>query len=131
MKINDFITQSEKLEWQPLIENGIHYRGVFVKSLRYDAEKKRSRSILLKFEKDASYPYHIHPAGEEILVLDGSCIIVDETLNKGDFLYTPPDEKHSVTSKTGCVLFLSIPEEVVLLNHPITPRRDIFNFKNK
>ena len=117
MKIKDFITQSEKQEWQPLIEKGVHYKGVFVKSLRYDVEKNRSRSILLKFEKDASYPFHSHPAGEEILVLEGSCKIVSETLYKGDFLYTPPDGKHSVTSKSGCILFLSIPEEVILVNN--------------
>jgi len=116
MNIKNFITPSEKLEWKPLIENGIHYKGMFVKSLRYDEGKMRSTSILLKFEHGASYPFHSHPAGEEILVLDGSCIIWGEELVKGDFLYTPPNGKHSVSSETGCVLFLSVPEEVVLVN---------------
>lgn len=43
---------------------GQHYKGVFVKSLRYDEAAKRSPSILLKFEPGASYPYHNHPGGE-------------------------------------------------------------------
>lgn len=115
MNIKDYITKSNKVDWKPLIENGINYKGISVKSLYFDKATNRSRAILLKFEKDASYPYHIHPAGEEILVLEGSCIIHNELLNQGDYLYTPPTGKHSVKSETGCLLFLSVPEEVVLI----------------
>ncbi|MDC6363389.1 MULTISPECIES: cupin domain-containing protein [Flavobacteriaceae] len=115
MNIKDYITKSEKKAWQPLVESGVHYEGIYVKSLRFDKETNRSKAILLKFEKGASYPYHVHPAGEEILVLEGSCQIHHETLTQGDYLYTPPKGKHSVISNTGCVLFLLIPEEVVLI----------------
>ncbi len=115
MNIKDYIVHSNKVAWQPLIENGVNYEGVFVKSLHFDIETNRSKSILLKFEKGASYPYHIHPAGEEILVLEGSCEIHHEALTQGDYLFTPPAGKHSVNSKTGCVLFLSIPEKVILI----------------
>ncbi|NDV44125.1 cupin domain-containing protein [Flagellimonas sediminis] len=115
MNIRDYITKSHGLSWQPLIEKGIHYQGVFVKSLRFDKSTNRSKAILLKFEEGASYPYHVHPAGEEILVLEGSCEIHHETLSQGDYLYTPPKGKHSVHSENGCVLFLSIPEEVILV----------------
>lgn len=115
MNIRDYITKSEALSWQPLIEKGIHYKGIFVKSLHFDKTTNRSKAILLKFEEGASYPYHVHPAGEEILVLEGSCIIHHETLSQGDYLYTPPSGKHSVRSEIGCVLFLSIPEEVILI----------------
>jgi anti-sigma factor ChrR (cupin superfamily) len=115
MNIRDYITKSNNKTWEPLIEKGVHYEGIFVKSLHFDKATNRSKAILLKFEKGASYPYHIHPAGEEILVLEGSCEIFGETLNHEDYLYTPPTGKHSVTTKTGCVLFLSIPEEVILI----------------
>ena len=115
MNIRDYITKSEHIAWQPLIEKGIHYHGVFVKSLHFDKTTNRSTAILLKFEAGASYPYHVHPAGEEILVLEGSCEIHHETLSQGDYLYTPPTGKHAVMSKTGCTLFLSIPEEVILI----------------
>lgn len=116
MNIKEYITKSNHKTWEPLIENGIHYEGVFVKSLYFDKATNRSKAILLKFDKGASYPYHTHPAGEEILVLEGSCSIHTETLNQGDYLYTPPKGEHSVKSDTGCVLFLSIPEEVVLIS---------------
>lgn len=115
MNIKDYITQSNKVDWQPLVENGIHYKGIYVKSLNFDKNTDRSTAILLKFESGASYPYHIHPAGEEILVLEGSCEIHKTTLRQGDYLYTPPTGKHGVTSSIGCVLFLSIPEEVILI----------------
>lgn len=115
MNIKDYITKSKNVNWEPLIENGIIYEGIAVKSLHFDKTTNRSKAILLKFEKGASYPYHIHPAGEEILVLEGSCEIHHETLTQGDYLYTPPHGKHSVTTKTGCMLFLSIPEEVILI----------------
>ncbi|QDH79198.1 cupin domain-containing protein [Echinicola soli] len=116
MNIKDYITSSENLEWKPLIEHGVHYQGVSVKSLYFDRATNRSKAILLKFEKGASYPYHSHPAGEEILVLQGSCEIYGETLGRGDYLYTPPKGEHGVNSKSGCVLFLSVPEEIVLLS---------------
>ena len=116
MNIKDYITKSNNVKWEPLIENGVNYEGISVKSLQFDEATNRSKAILLKFEKGASYPYHIHPAGEEILVLEGSCEIHHETLAQGDYLCTPPTGKHSVTSKTGCLLFLSIPEEVILIS---------------
>ncbi len=115
MNIKEYITKSNSMNWEPLIENGVKYNGISVKSLYFDKVANRSKAILLKFEKGASYPYHIHPAGEEILVLEGSCIIHHETLTQGDYLYTPPTGKHSVKSQTGCLLFLSIPEEVILI----------------
>ncbi|MEZ4875519.1 MAG: cupin domain-containing protein [Flavobacteriaceae bacterium] len=115
MAIKDYITRSTLKEWTPLIENEVHYEGVFVKSLRFDVETNRSKTILLKFEPNASYPYHSHPAGEEIFVLEGECAIVDEKLQQGDYLYTPPKGTHSVRSDKGCVLLLSVPEEVELL----------------
>ena len=103
-------------EWQPLIEEGIDTNGLFVKPLRYDETNERSLSFLLKFEPEAQYPYHNHPGGEEIFVLSGHCKIEGEVLSEGDYLYTPPNFKHSVESETGCVLFFMVPEEVEIIN---------------
>ncbi len=112
--INDYIVRENK-EWIPLVEEGVDTRGIFVKSLRYDGAAKRSPTILLKFEPGAKYPYHNHPGGEELFVLEGNAIIEDANLSRGDFLYTPPGFKHSVFSEMGCVLLLKIPEEVEIL----------------
>lgn len=113
--INNYIVQSEAIEWIPLIENNHHYEGIFVKSLRYDKLTKRSKTILLKFEPGAAYPYHNHPAGEELFVLKGEAIIEKRRLSEGSYLYTPPNFKHSVHTELGCLLLLVIPEEVEIL----------------
>lgn len=113
--IEDHIVRNNNRQWQPLIEKGIHYEGVYVISLHYDQRKERSTTILLKFEAGAIYPYHNHPAGEEIFVLSGEAILEEATLGEGDYLYTPPGFKHSVRSQAGCTLLLNIPEEVEIL----------------
>jgi quercetin dioxygenase-like cupin family protein len=113
--IHHYIVRNNQKEWQPLIEKGIHYYGISVISLRYDEAAQRSTTILLKFEPGASYPYHNHPAGEEIFVINGEATLESVTLAQGDYLYTPPGFKHSVTTKTGCTLLFVIPEEVEIL----------------
>jgi anti-sigma factor ChrR (cupin superfamily) len=113
--INNYIVRNSQKEWQPLIEKEIHYEGISVISLRFDETKQRSTTILLKFDPGASYPYHNHPGGEQIFVLTGEVIIENTTLAQGDYLYTPENFKHSVTTRTGCTLLLVIPEEVEIL----------------
>ena len=113
--INHYIRRKNKIEWQPLIEKGVHYKGISVVSLKYDEAAQRSTSILLKFEPGATYPYHNHPGGEEIFVLSGEAILEDVTLCEGDYLFTPVNFKHSVTTKTGCTMLFVVPEEVEIL----------------
>lgn len=114
-KIQDYITSSTQLLWQPLIEKGIHYKGVFVKPLHFDTAKNRSTTILLKFEPGASYPYHNHPAGEELFILSGEAMLEGATLKEGDYLFTPAGYKHSVKTETGCTILFIVPEEVEIL----------------
>lgn len=113
--ITNYVAKTAEKEWQPLMEKGVNYHGISVISLRYDKAKKRSVTILLKFEPGASYPYHNHPAGEEIFVLAGEAILENITLSQGDYLYTPPGFKHSVTTETGCTMLFVVPEEVEII----------------
>ncbi|MEH0152542.1 cupin domain-containing protein [Limibacter armeniacum] len=114
--MEDYIVNTNSVAWKPLKEEGVYTKGIYVKPLRYD-ESGRPPSFLLKLEKGASYPYHNHPAGEELFVLEGTCIIEGATLKKGNYLYTPPNFKHSVKTETGCVLYFLVPEEVEILNY--------------
>jgi len=114
-EIQNYITRSNQKEWRPLIEPGVNTKGIFVKVLRFDERTQRAPSILLKFAAGAMYPYHDHPAGEELFVLEGDVTIEGEKLSAGDYLYTPPGFKHSVKSETGCVLLFIVPEEVEIL----------------
>jgi len=107
-------TRSVELDWQPLVEEGVKTEGIYVKCLRFDEATKRAPTFLLKFDAGASYPNHVHPAGEEVFVLEGEVRFGPEQLRAGDYLYTPPGAMHPVYSKTGCVMFFIVPEEVVI-----------------
>ena len=109
------LVRTANIEWTPLVESGVDTRGIAVKSLRTDQATGRAPSFLLRFEPGAKYPYHDHPAGEELFVLSGSCLIEGATLDAGDYLHTPPGSKHSVQTDTGCTLLFQVPEEVEIL----------------
>lgn len=113
--IQDYIRNTNTMPWPPLREEGIDTTGIFIKILRRD-ETGRPPSFLLKFEAGASYPYHNHPAGEELLVMEGTCVVAGASLTAGDYLYTPPGFKHAVSTETGCTLFFMVPEEVEILS---------------
>lgn len=109
------ITKSSEIDWKPLIEEGINTEGIYAKTLCFDKATNRPNAFLLKFEAGASYPNHIHPAGEEIFVVEGEVRSGKDELKKGDYMYMPPGSTHSVFSKNGCVLLFKVPEEVVIL----------------
>ena len=104
------IAHSEAMPWRPLNEPDV--TGIFLKVLRFDSSTRRAPTILLKFEPGASYPAHNHPGGEEIFILEGEIRVGKDHLRKGDYLYTPPDNRHAVASQAGCVILVNIPEEV-------------------
>lgn len=111
----DYIKRTPEIDWLPLIEKGVDTTGIFVKSLRKDNTTGRSPSILLKFKAGAKYPYHNHPAGEELFVLEGKAKIAGVELTAGDYLYTPPNFKHAVEAEQGCVILFIVPEEIEIL----------------
>jgi quercetin dioxygenase-like cupin family protein len=111
----NYIVRTVETEWKPLVEGGVNTSGIFLKPLRVDQATGRAPTFLLRFEPGAKYPYHDHPAGEELFVLSGSCVIEGATLAEGDYLYTPPGSKHSVRTDTGCTLLFQVPAEVVIL----------------
>ncbi len=104
------LVRSNEIDWQPLDEPGVE--GVYVKVLRFDSEAGRAPTILLKFDPGATYPGHIHPGGEEIFVLQGDIRLGKDHLYAGDYLYTAPGNVHAVFSDAGCVVLVSVPEEV-------------------
>jgi quercetin dioxygenase-like cupin family protein len=114
-QILDGLVKTADMQWKPLVERGLDTSGISVKALRTDPVTGRAPSFLLRFEPGAKYPYHNHPAGEELFVLSGSCIIEGAMLEAGDYLYTPPGSKHSVHTDTGGTLLFQVPEEVVIL----------------
>lgn len=107
------LVKTNELEWKPLNEEGIS--GIYVKSLLFDAETKRSPTILLKFEAGARYPLHNHPAGEEIFVLEGDIHLGKDHLFAGDYLFTAPNNLHAVRTDNGCIVLLKAAQEVEII----------------
>ena len=114
--MNKYVTKSAMDEWIPLREEGVNTEGIYVKVLHFDDATGRAPTFLLKFEPGASYPYHNHPGGEEAFVLEGQVYFNDHLLEKGDYLYTPPNFKHGVRTETGCVIFFRVPQEVEIID---------------
>ncbi|MBS1640852.1 MAG: cupin domain-containing protein [Bacteroidetes bacterium] len=113
--MQNYISKTTTIEWKPLIEEGLDNIGIFVKQIRFDEDKQRYPTIILKFEPGAKYPYHDHPAGEEIFMLKGSCWVEGTLLKEGDYLYTPPGFKHAVKTDEGFEALFIIPQKVEIV----------------
>ncbi len=102
----DIEVDSNKLEWKPT-----RSPGVWSKNLRRD-EQTGTRS-LLKFEVNSYMSRHMHPAGEEVLVLEGRVRVEDSWCEAGCYLYSPPGSSDDVYSDTGALLFVALPKPAV------------------
>lgn len=74
---------------------------------RVGAEKARATSIV-RYAPDSYFPRHLHPGGEEILVLSGTFSEGDEHYPAGWYLRNPPGSSHQPFSKEGAVIFVKL-----------------------
>lgn len=65
-------------------------------------------SGLLKLPKGEKFEKHIHPGGEEVVVLEGSLRLGKEVYNKGDFIYAPVDSVHDGEAYEDTIIFFSV-----------------------
>ncbi len=91
------------------------YIGVTFKKLHFDKETGRS-AVLVKFDPETRYGAHRHPAGEEYYVLEGTVEDGGRRWGPGSYVYHPPGSAHRPTSKEGCLLFVSLPRPVEVLD---------------
>lgn len=99
----------EGLDWRPT-----PYAGVTWKKLRFVRDTGAS-AVLLKFAPEASYAAHRHPEGEEYLVLEGSLEDGGKTYGPGTYVHHPPGSSHRPSSREGCLLFVSLPEPIEII----------------
>jgi quercetin dioxygenase-like cupin family protein len=95
---------SNRVEWVPT-----HLEGISRKVLRNDPHTG-ARAVLLKFGANTHLPRHMHPAGEEVFVLEGRVRFEDSWYEAGYYLYSPPGSMDDVYSDTGAMLFVSLPK---------------------
>jgi quercetin dioxygenase-like cupin family protein len=107
--ISPTLVRGEDCQWQ------FSAPGVSKKVLRDDKGTGES-TLLLRFEAGATYPLHNHPGDEEIFALEGDIKVGKQELRPGDYLYTPPEGKHDVSSQNGCLVFLRLSKPIEILD---------------
>ncbi len=107
--MRDLEVDTNALDWTPT-----DWTGIYRKVLRNDAETG-AIAVLLKFDANTHMPKHMHPAGEEVFVLEGRVRFEDSWYETGYYLYSPPSSSDDVFTDTGAVLFVSLPKPAV---HP-------------
>jgi anti-sigma factor ChrR (cupin superfamily) len=108
-RISPTLVRGEEGEWQ------FSAPGVSKKVLR-DNQQTGEATLLLRFVAGATYPLHNHPGDEEILALEGDLKVGKLELRPGDYLYTPPEGKHAVSSQNGCLVFLRLSKPIEILD---------------
>ncbi|MBH0086549.1 cupin domain-containing protein [Psychrobacter sp. SCQQ22] len=74
---------------------------------RVGEEKARATS-LVRYAPNSYFPHHLHPGGEEILVLSGTFSADDKHYPAGWYLRNPPSSGHTPYSDEGAVIFVKL-----------------------
>lgn len=94
---------SEQQQWVASPQNGVER----VMLDRIGEEKARATS-LVRYAPNSHFPHHLHPSGEEILVLSGTFSADDDDYPTGWYLRNPPKSGHKPHSREGAVIFVKL-----------------------
>lgn len=98
------VVSTRELSWQPSPAP-----GVWRKRLHRVGDRESGQvTSLVRFDAGASFPEHGHPAGEEILVLEGTFSDDRGDRGAGWYVLNPDGSRHRPFSKQGCVLFVKL-----------------------
>ena len=103
---------SVSLPWRATPHAGIEW-----KKLHFDAHSGES-AVLLRFAAGTSYAGHLHPGGEEYLVLEGHLQDGDRVHGPGTYVRHPAGSVHRPSSPDGCIVFVRLPRPIVELAEP-------------
>jgi anti-sigma factor ChrR (cupin superfamily) len=82
--------------------------GVLRKPLERAGEESGRATSIVRYEPGARFATHIHPGGEEIMVLEGVFSDEQGDYGPGTYLRNPPGSSHAPFSKEGCTLFVKL-----------------------
>ena len=85
---------------------------------RIGAEKARATS-LVRYAPNSYFPHHLHPSGEEILVLSGTFSADDDDYPAGWYLRNPPTSGHQPHSREGALIFVKLRQMTTTETHTI------------
>jgi len=95
--------------------------GVWRKRLELLGERESGRvTSVVRFDAGARFPWHDHPGGEEILVLEGQFCDERGCFGAGTYQLNPEGFSHAPYTESGCLLFVKLRQyegsDVVLLD---------------
>lgn len=99
------VVRSDNLDWIQTENPGISVRPLEVAG--YHAQRL---TLIVRFEPETRYRLQQHFESEEILVLDGSLDIENQTCTPGYYIRYPHRSNLLHYSKNGCVLFVKLGE---------------------
>lgn len=98
---------------------------------RVGEEKARATS-LVRYAPQSYFPHHLHPEGEEILVLSGTFSADDQHYPAGWYLRNPPTSGHQPYSDEGAVIFVKLRQMVATESrHVAIDTRDNTNWQRQ
>lgn len=86
------------------------------KKVLYSNEESGELTLLLRFEMGSAYPLHNHPGKEEIFVLEGDVRIGKYSMRAGDYLLTPEEGKHAVSTIDGCLVLIKLDKPIEIID---------------
>jgi anti-sigma factor ChrR (cupin superfamily) len=82
--------------------------GVWRKPLEREAAEHGHATSIVRYEPGASFSEHMHPQGEEILVLEGTFSDQRGDFPPGSYIRNPPGSGHAPFSRDGCTIFVKL-----------------------
>jgi len=108
MKLNTDLSErvvihSKDLPWMPSPVVGVQRR-----LLARDGEEDARATSIVRYDPGSTFPWHVHPHGEEIVVLDGEFADEHGVYPAGTYIKNPPGSAHAPRSDAGCTLFVKL-----------------------
>lgn len=97
------VVNSHEAPWLPSPMAGVNR-----KPLDRIGDEVAIATTIVSYAPNSSFSKHAHPAGEEILVLEGTFSDESGDYSAGMYLRNPPNSSHTPHSKEGCTIFVKL-----------------------
>ena len=106
MKFNDDISQRVALNSSTLPWIDSSLSRFQSKLLERHTEELAKTTSIVRYEANTQFETQTYPLGQEILILEGDYVDGDGIYGAGTYIKNPPNSSHTISSKSGCTLFV-------------------------